>query len=63
MQLSDGVHQGVGAQDDAGALRPLRAHQAVLAQQDLADVFGACHPDDRFPQEVGLKHISMALPS
>lgn len=61
MQVSDGVDQGVGSQDDAGALRPLGAHQRVLAQQDLADIFRARHPDDGLPQQVGLEHVSMAL--
>lgn len=61
MQVSDGVDQGVGPQDDAGALGPLSAHQAVLTQQDLADVFGPGHPDDRLPEEVGLKHVAVAL--
>lgn len=61
MEVSDGVDQGVGSQDDACALRPLGAHQAVFPQQDLADVFCTRHPDDRLPQEVGLKHISVTL--
>lgn len=61
VQVSDGVDQGVGSQDDAGALRPLGAHQRVLAQQDLADIFCARHPDDGLPQQVGLEHVSMAL--
>lgn len=39
VQVSNGVDQGVGSQDDAGALGPLGAHQTVLPQQDLADVF------------------------
>ena len=61
MQVSDGVDQGVGSQDDAGALGPLGAHQAVFAQQDLADVFCARHPDDGFPKEMGLKHVAVTL--
>ena len=61
VQVSDGVDQGVGPQDDAGALGPLGAHQTVLAQQDLADVFSTCDPDDRLPQQVGLKHVAMTL--
>lgn len=61
VQVSDGVDQSVGSQDDAGALGPLGAHQAVLAQQDLTDVFGARDPDDGFPQKVGLKHVAMAF--
>lgn len=63
MYVSDGVDQGVGPQDDAGALGPLRAHQAVLAQQDFADVFGARDPNDRFPEKVGLEHVAMTLPA
>lgn len=61
VQISDGVDQRVGPQNDAGALRPLGAHQRVLAQQDLADVFSTCYPDDGLPQQVSLKHISVAL--
>lgn len=61
MQVSDGVDQGVGSQDDAGALGPLGAHQAVFAQQDLSDVFCTRHPDHGLPKEVGLKHVAMAL--
>lgn len=61
MYVSDGVDQGVEPQDDAGALGPLCAHQAVLAQQDFADVFGARHPNDRFPEKVGLEHVAMTL--
>lgn len=61
MQVSDGVDQGVGSQDDAGALGPLGAHQRVLAQQDFADVFCARHPDDGLPEQVGLKHVAMTL--
>lgn len=61
MYVSNGVDQGIGSQDDASALGPLGTHQAVLAQQDLADVFSARHPDDRLPQKVGLKHIAMTL--
>lgn len=61
MQVSDGVDQRVGPQDDAGALGPLGAHQAVLAQQDLADVFCARHPDDGLPEQVGLEHVAVAL--
>lgn len=61
VQISDGVDQRVGSQDDAGALGPLCAHQAVLAQKDLADVFGPRHPDDGFPQQVGLKDVAVAL--
>lgn len=61
MQISDGVDQRVGSQDDAGALGPLCAHQAVFAQQDLADVFGPRHPDDGFPQQVRLKDVTVTL--
>lgn len=61
MQVSNRVHQGVGSQDDAGALRPLGAHQAVLAQQDFADVFSSRHPDDRLSKEVGLEYVAMTL--
>ena len=61
VKVSNGVDQGVGPQDDAGALGPLRAHQAVLSQQDLTDVVCTCHPDDGLPQEVGLKHVTMTF--
>lgn len=61
MQIPNGVDQGVGSQDNAGALGPLGAHQAVLAQQDLADVFCTCHTDDRLPKEVGLEHVAVTL--
>lgn len=61
MYVSNGVDQGVGSQDNAGALGPLGTNQAVFAQQDLTDVLGARHPDDRFPKKVGLKHIAMTL--
>jgi len=61
VQVSGGVDQGVGSQDDAGALGPLGAHQTVLSQEDLADVFCARHPDDGLPEEVGLKHVAVTL--
>lgn len=63
MQVPDGVDQRVGPQDDAGALGPLGAHQAVLAQQDLADVLCARHPDDGLPEQVGLEHVAVAFPA
>ena len=63
VQLSTGVDQRVGAQDDAGALGPLRTHQRVLPHQDLADVLCARHSDQRLSQQVCLEHVSVALPT
>lgn len=62
VQVTDGAEQGVGAQDDLGALGPLRADQRVLTQKDLADVLSARHPHHRPAQEVGLEDISVPLP-
>lgn len=62
MDVSHRVDECVWPQDDARALGPLGAHQVVLPQQDLADVFGARHPDEGLPQQVGLKHVAMAFP-
>lgn len=61
VQLPAGVGQGVWAQDDAGALGPLRAHQCVLPHQDLADVLRARHSDQRLSQQVRLEDVSVAL--
>lgn len=61
VQVSDGVDQSVGSQDDASALGPLGAHQAMLSQKDLSDILSPCHSDHWFPQEVGLKHVAMAF--
>lgn len=61
MEVSNGVDQGVGPQDDARALRPLCAHQVVLAQQDFPYVFRTRDPDQGLPQEVGFEHVAMAF--
>lgn len=61
MQLTDGVNERVRSEDDARALRPLCADQRVFAEQDLTDVFSAGHTDHGFPQEVGLKDVSVFL--
>lgn len=51
------------AQQDVRALRPLAAHQAVLAQQDCAHVLGAAHADHRPAQQVRLEDCPVALPA
>lgn len=61
VQVSDGVDQGVGSQDDAGALGPLCAHQTVLPQQDLTDVLSTRHSDQGLPEEMGLKNVAMTF--
>lgn len=62
MQVTDGAQQGVRAQDNMGALGPLRADQRVLTQQDLADVLSTSNPHYRPAQKVGLEDVSVPLP-
>lgn len=50
MKIPYGIDQSVGSKDDARALWPLCAHQGVLSQQNLTDVFGTGNTNDRFPQ-------------
>lgn len=63
MRLADRAKQCVRAQEDVRALRPLAAHEAVLAQQDRAHVLGAAHADHRPAQQVRLEHCPVALPA
>lgn len=61
VQITDRVDERVWSKDDARALWPLCAHQCVLPEQDLTNVFSARHTDHGFPQEVSLKDVAMFL--
>lgn len=63
VRLSNRAEQCVRAQKDVRTLRPLAAHQAVLAQQDCAHVLGAAHADHWPAQQVRLEHRPVALPA
>lgn len=63
MWLANRAEQRVRAQEDVRALRPLAAHEAVLAQQDGAHVLGAAHADHRPAQQVRLEDRPVALPA
>lgn len=61
VKLTNRVGQSVWPEDDACALWPLRAHQAVFAHQNLSNVFRPSHSNDRFSQEMRFKNISIFL--
>lgn len=63
VRLANCAEQRVRAQEDVRTLRPLAAHQAVLAQEDGAHVLGAAHADHRPAQQVRLEHRPVALPA
>lgn len=61
VEVTNRVYQSVWPEDDACALRPLRAHERVLTKQNLTNVFCARHPDNRLSQKMSFKNISMFL--
>lgn len=62
VDVANGVGHRVRAQQHARAAWPLSAHEVVLAHEDLAHVFCACHADQRPPQQVSFEHVAILLP-